>query len=232
MKRYSARQIRRTLGMYVTRTAEFCLGAGIRLKLEEVEDAYSLLDHMIERKRLPVHYDRFPYWAEIWPASLALARWFCQAESLTPCLRTLELGCGVGLVGIALARLGWHVEATDFVEDALVFATHNAGLNQVVGRHRVGYLDWTNPVGSPCECMVASDVVYEKKNHPHLVRVLHKRLQPGGHFYLSDPQRPAARQFVQLLRERRYEHRSEVLILPWESKEHPIDIHIFRRPVP
>lgn len=85
----------------------------------EVEDAYSLLDRMIEQEGRLHRVERFPYWAELWPASLALSRWFCQVDDLPRVDRALELGCGIGLVGITLAHLGWNVEATDFVEDAL-----------------------------------------------------------------------------------------------------------------
>ena len=80
------------------------------------------------------------------------------------------------------------------MEDALVFATYNAQKNRLSDRHRVAYLDWSNPVGKACDCLIASDVVYEKKNHVYLNRVLRALLKPGGRFYLSDPQRRSARQ--------------------------------------
>ena len=40
MKRYSVRQIRRTLGKYATKTTPFAVGEGIVLDIFEVEDAY------------------------------------------------------------------------------------------------------------------------------------------------------------------------------------------------
>ena len=198
--------------------------------MAEVDDAYVLLDHMIEQEGRLHRVERFPYWAELWPASLALSRWFCQTDALIRPGRVIELGCGLGLVGITLARLGWNVEATDFVEDALIFASHNAGINQVTGRHHVAYLDWSNPVGKPCECLVSSDVIYEKKNHPYLARVLRKLLLPGGRFYLSDPKRQAGSHFVEMLQKQGYEHQCENLVQSWKSLEHQVDIHIFTKP--
>ena len=201
------------------------------LRLVEVEDAYALVDRLVARKACQPEAERFPYWAEIWPASVALARWFYLNEP-KPASLTVELGCGIGLVGIALARLGRQVEATDFVEDALIFATYNAQLNKAIGHHRVSYLDWRNPVGAPVECMVAADIVYERRNHPLLLRLLHQRLRPGGCFYLSDPGRPTAGSLVNALRDQGYDHRQERLVQPWIASNFQVDIHIFRRPAP
>ena len=147
MKRYGERQIRRTLSKYDTLQVRRSLAAGYDLQMTEVGDVNVLLDSMIEREGRFQGVDRFPYWAELWPTALAMAQWFCRAEEPIPKGWTCELGCGLGLVGIALARLGWRVEATDFVEDALIFAAHNARLNRVQHNHRVAYLDWRNPVG-------------------------------------------------------------------------------------
>lgn len=219
------------MGKFELAESAFPLDNGLLLKVVEVEDSYVLLDRLIEQEGRQRQVERFPYWAEVWPASLGLARWFCRAEIAPPATGAIELGCGLGVVGITLACLGWRVEATDYVEDALVFASYNAQLNGVVGQHQVGYLDWSNPVGTPVECLVAADVVYEKKNHSYLARVLRELLQPGGHFFLGDPGRQPAGPFVDMLVKKGYEHRQERIIQPWKSLEHKVDIHIFRKPL-
>src|SRR5579862_9849176 len=67
------------------------------------------------------HDERLPYWAELWPSSLALA------TSLPPAPgRLLELGCGLGLVSSVALSSGWDVVATDYYEDALFFTQLNA----------------------------------------------------------------------------------------------------------
>ena len=180
MKRFSEKQIQRTLAKYSTVENRWDLSEDISLDIVEVADSYDLLDRMIEQEGRMVRVDRFPYWAEIWPASLALARWMCAQRPTVAHSWTRELGCGLGLVGIALAALGWKVEATDYVEDALIFAAHNAQKNRLGDRHRVAYLDWSNPVGRASDCLVASDVVYEKKNHVYLNRVLRHLLAQIG----------------------------------------------------
>jgi predicted nicotinamide N-methyase len=229
MKRYSSKQIENTLRKYTIKTTELTVAENVNIKLSEVENAYGLLDRMIEQEGRLHRVERYPYWAESWPAAVALSRWFCNAELQSR--RIKELGCGIGLVGITLAHLGWHVEATDFVEDALVFTTYNARENRVSNRLAVSYLDWSNPVGRSCDCMVASDVVYEKKNHPYLAQVLRTLLLPGGVFYLSDPQRPLAKSFMDRLSRQGYGHREESMTVAWKSHKCKVDIHILNKPL-
>ena len=227
MRRFSEKQIARTLSKYTTVENVWSMAEGVELKIQEVADSYALLERMVEQEGRMVRVERFPYWAEIWPSSLALARWLCQRRPEIARGWTRELGCGLGVVGIALAALGWKVEATDYVEDALVFASQNARLNRVGDRHRVAYLDWSNPVGKPCDCIVASDVVYEKKNHVYLNRVLRTLLQPGGRFYLSDPQRRPAQRFVDMLLKQRYQHTVEAVQQRLGSIDYRVNIHEF-----
>ncbi len=227
MKRFSNKQMQRTLAKYTTVEHRWNLSEVVTLDIAEVADSYELLDRMIEQEGRMVRVDRFPYWAEIWPASLALAHWMCAKRPTIAPGWTRELGCGLGLVGVALAALGWKVEATDYVEDALVFAAHNAQKNRLGDRHRVAYLDWSNPVGKACACIVASDVVYEKKNHVYLNRVLRHLLEPGGRFYLSDPQRRPAERFVNMLVKQRFSHRVESVEQRLGSIEYKVNIHEF-----
>ena len=230
MKRYSWRQVQRTLRKFDTRETDVEVTAEVDLRMVEIADSYALLERLLERDEGQDQVTRFPYWAEIWPASLALARWLCTTPPRIPAGHVLELGCGVGLAGVALAKLGWSVRATDFVEDALVFASLNARQNRVASRHRVAYLDWRHPVGSPTDCVVASDVAYERQAHPHLNRVLRHLLRPGGSLYVSDPGRPISRDFFTLLEGQGYSHAVESVAVRWRNLEHEVDIHHFMRP--
>ena len=230
MKQYSIRQVRRTLKKYALRKTRVDIGDALTLDILGVEDPYALLDRLIEQEEGGRPVGRFPYWAEVWPAGVALARWFVDNPVDDPRPRALELGCGLGLVGITLAILGWQIAATDYIEDALVFALSNARRNRTGRKHQVAYLDWRHPVGQPHKCLVASDVVYEKKNHANLNRVLRHLLAPGGWFYLSDPQRPAARHFVALLKGQGYGHQVAERSVRWKSLEHQVNIHIFQKP--
>lgn len=230
MKRYSSRLIQRTLRKYDTTIVDVRLAEGLSLSMVETADAFALLDKLIEQEAADGRdrVTRFPYWAEIWPAAVALSRWFVGAAAAPA--RALELGCGLGLVGVTLARLGWMVEATDFVEDALLFSTHNAERNGAGSRHTVSYLDWSHPVGSPEMVIVGSDVAYEKSLHPYLLRTVRALLAPGGQFIISDPGRPAARPFIESMRRAGFEHRADQVNVQWKALDHAVDIHTFIRP--
>mgnify|MGYP003960052651 FL=1 len=101
MKRYSGRDIARTLRKYDTTTVDVDVDTRTPLSMVGSEDPLKLLDRLIETEEAGGggKTTRFPYWAEIWPAAVALSRWF--AASAQPPERALELGCGLGLVGIA-----------------------------------------------------------------------------------------------------------------------------------
>ncbi len=68
-----------------------------------VSDSYALLDRITPEEFL--RDEQMPYWAEIWPSSLALAS-FLGEEVQMQGVRAIELGAGVGVVSIVAAALG------------------------------------------------------------------------------------------------------------------------------
>ena len=229
VKQYSQRQVARTLAKYDLEEVEVVLRPDLRLRMLQTADAYALLDALIDRDGGDWRSTRFPYWAETWPSAVGLARWFSGPDAPAADLGC-ELGCGTGLVGVALARMGWRIRATDYVEDALLFATHNAGLNGAGGRHSVSYLDWRHPVGAPYPWLVGSDIAYEKSLHPQLERTVRALLVPGGRLILSDPGRPAARPFFEALKGAGFRHQVESMEVDWKGLAQTVDIHHFVQP--
>src|SRR6266487_96280 len=70
-------------------------------------DSETLLrEEAFEREEL------LPYWAELWPSGVALAR--AVAGRALRGARTLELGCGLGTASVAAALAGGRVLATDW----------------------------------------------------------------------------------------------------------------------
>lgn len=142
-----------------------------------------------------VRDERLPYWADLWPASRALAELLAQEDGRGA--SCLELGCGLGLVAIAALRAGYAVTATDYYEDALAFTRVNA--QRAVGRVPATRLvDWR---ALPADLarfdrVVAADVLYERAYGPLLAGVFARVLAPNGVATVADPGRIAAEVFV------------------------------------
>src|ERR687893_2823688 len=75
------------------------------------------------------HEEFLPYWAELWPSAVALARVVAR-RPLTG-RRVLELGCGLGLPALAAAAAGGRVLATDWAPDSVAMTAHNAERNDL-----------------------------------------------------------------------------------------------------
>ena len=137
-----------------------------------------------------------PYWAELWPSSIALARAVAAAAPVGA--RVLELGCGLGLPSIAAALCGAHVLATDRSTDALTFTTYNAALNGT--SVEVGVCSWADAESvlsrAPWDLVLGADVLYPHADLTDLAELLPRLVTAGGEVWLADPGRPPAAAFV------------------------------------
>ena len=133
--------------------------------------------------------ERLPYWAEIWPSAIVLARRLSTQD--LDGKDTIELGCGVGLATVVALNGGADVLATDYYEAALDFTRHNAREN--TGREpRTALLDWKTPnVGrfGTFDLVFAADVLYEEGSARALATLVPALLRPGGEALVVDPGR-------------------------------------------
>ena len=164
--------------------------AGRDLRILRPRDADALLNEAaFEREEF------LPYWADLWPSALALAR-AVGVRSLRGA-RTLELGCGLALPGIAAALAGGRVLATDWSPDAIDAAALNAERNDAPLETLV--CSWMEP--EPLlerglwSLVLAADVLYETRNAHALLDLLPRLLAPGGEAWIADPGRPPALPF-------------------------------------
>jgi len=134
-----------------------------------------------------------PYWAELWPSGLALARVVAGLDLAGR--RVLELGAGLGLPSLAAALRGGDVLATDWADDAVELLLENAGRNGIVLRAERVRWDDPQPLldGAPWDLVLCADVLYEQRNADLLLELL-PRL--GGELLLADPGRPFAATFL------------------------------------
>jgi predicted nicotinamide N-methyase len=162
---------------------------GRELAVLRPRDSEALLDEeAFEREEL------LPYWAELWPSGVALAR--ALHGSALGGRRVLELGCGgLALPSIVAALAGARVLATDWAPDALELARANAernGAHVEVERAAWGRGDELAERG-PWDLVLAADVLYERRNLD-LLEPLLPRL--GREVWLADPGRPLLDAFL------------------------------------
>ncbi len=140
------------------------------------------------------HEEFLPYWAELWPSAVELARVVSGRDVVGA--HVVELGCGLALPSIAAALGGARVLGTDWSPDALGFARLNA--------ERIGVevetllVPWGNAGAllerAPFDLVLAADVLYERRNADLLLPLL-PRLAPE--VLLADPGRPPLGSFLE-----------------------------------
>eukprot|EP00828_Plagiopyla_frontata_P031647 TRINITY_DN41479_c0_g1_i1.p2 TRINITY_DN41479_c0_g1~~TRINITY_DN41479_c0_g1_i1.p2 ORF type:complete len:194 (+),score=70.58 TRINITY_DN41479_c0_g1_i1:281-862(+) len=108
--------------------------------------------------------ERLPYWAEVWPASVLLARHILRNADLLAGRTCLDVGCGLGLTGIVASSVGAQVAAFDYEWPAVRFARHNAALNGV-DQPLWMLMDWRRPAlkQGAFDFIWGGDVLYEKR---------------------------------------------------------------------
>jgi predicted nicotinamide N-methyase len=137
-----------------------------------------------------------PYWAELWPSALALARVVAR-RPLTG-RRVIELGCGLGLPALAAALAGGRVLATDWSADAVAMTARNAERNGVELATAVYRWDAPpEPLGPPWPLVLGSDLLYEARNVPALLDLLPRLVAAAGEVWLADPGRAPAARFLE-----------------------------------
>jgi len=139
-----------------------------------------------------------PYWAELWPASLPMAR-LIHESSWPNHLRAIELGCGIGVAGLAALLAGLDVTFTDRVELAVATAVENAHRNGFTNA-RGFVLDWAQPAEQPFPIILASDVLYDRELHAPLLHAIKSLLADGGECWIGDPGRSATEVFLEQAR--------------------------------
>jgi predicted nicotinamide N-methyase len=170
---------------------------GRDLRVLRPRDSEALLDdHAFEQEEF------LPYWAELWPSGVALAR--AVGTRALSGRRVVELGCGLGLPAIAAALAGGRVLATDWSAAAVERAADNARRNDAEIETLV--CSWTAPgpieQRGPWDLVLASDVLYERRDVDPLLAVLPRLLAPAGEAWIADPGRPPAAGFLERAAER------------------------------
>ncbi len=141
----------------------------------------------------------FPLWAKIWKSSLILAD-FMAREPVVPDKHTLEIGSGIGLVGIAAAAFGHRMTISDCNPNAIEFARANAYINGCPDL-KIDCMDWNIPetIHGNFDRIIASEIIYKKEDLAPVQSILKKLLKADGEIIMASEFRKAVIEFIDIM---------------------------------
>ncbi|MFZ0450260.1 MAG: methyltransferase [Desulfatiglandaceae bacterium] len=175
------------------------------------------LDPFIDRDDV---FRRFPLWAKIWEASLVLAEHMASLKP-DPNRHILEIGSGMGLVGIVASAFGHRVTLTESNPDALNFARANALQNLTPSDPNIAIrkLDWNRPgIKGTFDTITASEVVYSERDFEPLFKLFKHYLKQGGEIVLAEGLRKSSINFFKEM-DQHFEMKAQKKIIRTPEKE-------------
>jgi predicted nicotinamide N-methyase len=180
------------------------------------------------------------YWRRVWPAGLGLAAYIIKrfrAKGLGG-YRVLDLGCGVGLIGIVCRQLGARVTFLDRERRALAAVRRNCRLNGL-GKAQTISGDWNHGgqrlPRAAYDMVVGGDVVYDELEWKAICSALTRALRADGIALLADPGWVEKSKMQATFRQSGFAVRNEIVGVrwpPWQVKgqrRKGIDIYRLRR---
>ncbi len=156
-----------------------------------------------------------PYFGVVWGGARALVE--LVSELALDEVRTktfLEVGCGLALPSLALARRGASIVATDCHPEVPTFLRRNLARNAIpAAALTYVHADWTSsppPGGARFDRVIGSDLLYERPHVEWLATFLEKAVAKDGLAVVVDPGRPHLQPFVDRMEKGGFRHEIEV----------------------
>lgn len=160
------------------------------LSLKDLNETIDLYFKDYEDSRDERLFDLCPYFGVVWPSSVALTKYL---EKNPPQETTiLEIGCGLAIPSIYLAKNGKSVTAMDFHPDVPFFFEKNKHQNAVELRLEIS--PWQS-FDVKHDLMIGSDILYDRNQVDQLIQLLQRGNWKRAIFV--DPGRSYWERFVQ-----------------------------------
>lgn len=209
-------------------------GSGVTFDVMVPESIEPLLDAAASDPE-----DNLPYWAEVWPAGIALAGELLRDPGSVRGIPVLELGCGAGITAAAAIMAGARLVATDYSPHSLTLTALTC-LQAGQTRPELRQVNWRavdadllQSNGELWPLVLAADVLYEERDISPVLAVLTRIVAPGGAVWLAEPGRRVARTAVNLIRAAGWHIESRIWPGPWlgaSHKEGDVSVHKMTRP--
>jgi len=156
------------------------------------------LDRFVDPENV---FNDFPLWAKIWEPSVILADHLASMPVNSE-KRFLEIGSGLGLVGIVASSFGHKVTMTEYNYDAINFARANAHINDC-SNLKIMELDWNRPeLEGTFDKIMGSEVIYMEKSFYPILRLFRTYLKEDGEILLAERPRRSSIEFFRQMSER------------------------------
>ena len=138
----------------------------------------------------------FPFWAKLWPSSIALLDVLKAHPHLIQNKHILEIGAGIGLPSLMMAGIAKSVQISDYDKEAVDLLQKNIEHLQIQNAEAL-QLDWNAiPENIQPDVVLLSDVNYDPAQFDVLIHLIEKFMRQGSTIILSTPQRIMASPFV------------------------------------
>ena len=141
----------------------------------------------------------FPFWAKLWPSSIALLDVLKAHPHLIQNKHILEIGAGIGLPSLMMADVAKSIQVSDYDKEAVALLQKNIEHLQLQNAEAL-QLDW-NAISENMQpdVILLSDVNYDPGQFDVLIHLIDKFMNQGCTIILSTPKRIMASPFVQKL---------------------------------
>ena len=141
----------------------------------------------------------FPFWAKLWPSSIALLDVLKAHPHLIQNKHILEIGAGIGLPSLMMAGIAKSIQISDYDKEAVDLLQKNIEHLQLQNAEAL-QLDWNAiPENIEPDVVLLSDVNYDPAQFDVLIQLIEQFILQGSSIILSTPQRIMASPFVQKL---------------------------------